>query len=332
MANPQTGNGFIKIANELWDAMKKYRFPSEEMSCLIVVFSKTDGWNKPKANISLSCFVKETGMAKPSVCRALKSLKNKNIIIVTKKGKTTEYQLQKNYETWQPLTKKLTTKKQKSLTNSLTTIEKKQKARLTNSLIKINEVVNLPHESLTNSLIPLLSNKDTLKDKDILQRNTVNSKKRVDVTHKKPNNHELIVYEKNKKAQDTNILSLVLNFIEYTTTTFNSNAPKKTQSLIDSSYDTIDKLIRIDMFSFEYLCNVLRWSCKDDFWNRQILSLSGLRKKSKNGMTKFQNVANAYSKEVQTTGIPELDKKVEDGIFSADTAANVHNLSNWSSK
>jgi hypothetical protein len=73
-------------------------------------------------------------------------------------------------------------------------------------------------------------------------------------------------------------------------------APKKTDSLILNSADTVDKLIRLDGFTLEYITAVLEFGMNDDFWKGNIYSLAALRKKSKNDLTKFQNIANAYER------------------------------------
>ena len=91
------------------------------------------------------------------------------------------------------------------------------------------------------------------------------------------------------------IISFSQDFIDYTKTEKGSLAPNG-KNLLKNSADTIDKIIRLDDFSFEYIGVVIKWAVKDDFWSNNILSLHGLRKKSGNGLTKFQNIANGYEK------------------------------------
>jgi len=93
----------------------------------------------------------------------------------------------------------------------------------------------------------------------------------------------------------TDIISFSQDFIDYTKTEKGSLAPNG-KNLLKNSADTIDKIIRLDDFSFEYIGVVIKWAVKDDFWSNNILSLHGLRKKSGNGLTKFQNIANGYEK------------------------------------
>ena len=110
MANPQTEDGFTKIANEIMDALCRYRIPGEERQVLDVIFRKTYGWNKRSDNISLTQFAEATGISKPHVVRAIQSLLSKKVIVVTKKGNdpTHVYEFNKDYESWKPLPKKVT--------------------------------------------------------------------------------------------------------------------------------------------------------------------------------------------------------------------------------
>ncbi len=63
-----------------------------------------------------------------------------------------------------------------------------------------------------------------------------------------------------------------------------------TESQVNNGYDTVEKLIRIDKQSIETIKDVLRLAIKDEFWSRQVITLSGLRNMGKNGLTKFANM------------------------------------------
>ncbi len=54
--------------------------------------------------------------------------------------------------------------------------------------------------------------------------------------------------------------------------------------------DALDKLNRLDGYTFKEIENSISWAKKDEFWNRQIISLASLRKTSKNGVSKFRNM------------------------------------------
>jgi phage replication O-like protein O len=118
MASPQIENGYTRIANEIMEALAKIRIPGEARQVLDAVFRKTYGWNKREDKISLSQFEKMTGLARPSICRAIKKLLIMNIIeksgnsksLFTKRGndKISVYSIQKNHNDWLTLTKTLT--------------------------------------------------------------------------------------------------------------------------------------------------------------------------------------------------------------------------------
>ena len=89
------------------------------------------------------------------------------------------------------------------------------------------------------------------------------------------------------------IQDLVINFYDYQYQHF----PKQLRmyktskdKLVADSAQVIDKLIRIDGYTLDEVKLTLQSAVKDDFWQKQIISLKGLRKRSKNGNTKFDNI------------------------------------------
>ena len=54
--------------------------------------------------------------------------------------------------------------------------------------------------------------------------------------------------------------------------------------------DEIRKLIMIDGYTLPVIRNVLHWAVEDDFWQKNIIRLTGLRVKKPNGNIKFKNV------------------------------------------
>jgi len=125
MSTPQLENGFVRIATEIIEALMAYRLPGEQMQCLLVIIRKTYGFNKKMDMISNSQFVGATGMAKPSICRAINGLVDKNIVYKNANNYIPSYQFNKNYKTWKVLTKKLTVNKKVNqvLTKKLPTID-----------------------------------------------------------------------------------------------------------------------------------------------------------------------------------------------------------------
>lgn len=108
--SPQTENGHVRIATELWEALYKIRVPGEQMQVLLFIIRKTYGWGKKTDGIPLSQFVEATGISKTHIIRAINGLADKNMIVVTKKGNRNwnEYGFIKHYSKWKPLPKKVT--------------------------------------------------------------------------------------------------------------------------------------------------------------------------------------------------------------------------------
>jgi len=118
MANPQKENGHIDIANEIADKLCSYRLSGEEWQVLWVILRKTYGWQKKEDWISLSQFATLTLIKKPNIVRALKKLTDKNIVIKkdnavinTDNANGSYYAFNKDYDSWKPLSKKITLSK-----------------------------------------------------------------------------------------------------------------------------------------------------------------------------------------------------------------------------
>jgi phage replication O-like protein O len=96
MANPQKENGTTQIANEIMDALCRFRIPGEVRQIIDVIIRKTYGWNKKSDWVANSQIVEMTGMLKGNVSRGLsKAITNKLVIKSDNKLK-----LNKNYEEW----------------------------------------------------------------------------------------------------------------------------------------------------------------------------------------------------------------------------------------
>jgi len=110
MANPQIENGHTKIANEIMEALSKINLSPYEMRVLLVIMRKTYGWGKKSDKIPLSQIVEITGIAKPNVSRAMKSLVSRSIVISSDNKRIG---VNKNHDQW--LSVAITPKKDKKL-------------------------------------------------------------------------------------------------------------------------------------------------------------------------------------------------------------------------
>ncbi len=129
MANPQTENGFTQIANELLEALGRIRIPGEARQVLDVIVRKTYGFGQKEDAIALSQLCKHTGLNKPAVCRGLAKLRMMNLIIEKDNDIANIRRINKDYDTWKPLSKKIThyRKRESALSKKRHTIETFQK-------------------------------------------------------------------------------------------------------------------------------------------------------------------------------------------------------------
>lgn len=142
MRTPQLENGYTQIANELLDALAKFRIPGEQRQILDFIIRKTYGYKKKEDRISNSQFCEGTGLKKGNVARAVKALiekkvviKSDNSVIKSDNKIIPSYRFNKNYSEWvklskkQPVIKKATTvikSDNKTLSKVMDTKEKKE--------------------------------------------------------------------------------------------------------------------------------------------------------------------------------------------------------------
>lgn len=96
MADVQIEDGYTKIANELLEAISKVNLSSYELRIIMAIMRKTYGYSKKQDYISLSQLEDITGIKSCHVCRTLKKLKEKNMLV----GNGHCHGIQKDYELW----------------------------------------------------------------------------------------------------------------------------------------------------------------------------------------------------------------------------------------
>ena len=108
MANPQTEDGHVDIANEIIEHLAQIRLSGEEVQVLWVIFRKTYGWHKKADAISLGQFSEMTGLSRQHVLRAIKKLLPKMVIGVSKNGNRNIniFEFNKDFDQWRVLPKK----------------------------------------------------------------------------------------------------------------------------------------------------------------------------------------------------------------------------------
>ena len=143
MASPQLEDGYVQIANEIWEQLARIRIPGESMQVLLVIIRKTYGFHKKEDWISLSQFVESTGINKQNISRAISKLSSMNLINVIKKDNDyhARYCFNKNYDTWKPLSKKIKTfikKDKEPLSKKITTKYNSTKDNITKNIMGKN--------------------------------------------------------------------------------------------------------------------------------------------------------------------------------------------------
>ncbi len=74
MANPQTENGFTRLADELLDALIRYPFTKRQYKVLLAVIRKTYGFQKLEDDIPAPQLAAMTGLDRANVIRAINEL------------------------------------------------------------------------------------------------------------------------------------------------------------------------------------------------------------------------------------------------------------------
>ncbi|HID99981.1 MAG TPA: replication protein, partial [Thiotrichaceae bacterium] len=87
MASPQLENGYVRIANELVEALARTHLSSHESQILWALWRKTYGWHKKSDRISLAQFATATGLRKDVCSRTLTRLIERKIIDKNVNGK-----------------------------------------------------------------------------------------------------------------------------------------------------------------------------------------------------------------------------------------------------
>jgi len=96
MADPQIEDGYTKIANELLEQISRVNLSSYELRVLMAIIRKTYGFNKKEDYISLSQLAEITGIRDNNICRTLKKLKAKNMVVSNGHVQG----IQKDYDKW----------------------------------------------------------------------------------------------------------------------------------------------------------------------------------------------------------------------------------------
>lgn len=180
MANPQKEDGFVSIANELFDALCRTRINGEARQIFDAVCRKTYGYGKKEDRISTSQFMEMTGLKAQAVHKARKKLIDMNMITITQKGNTQvlTYSIQKDYEQWKLLPKKVTvTQKGKGCyPKRLRTVTQKGNKLLPKKLYTIDnkQIDNSQKKEIQSLAMEIISNHPRIADKKASLSSVIN--------------------------------------------------------------------------------------------------------------------------------------------------------------
>lgn len=91
---------YTKVPNYLIEAIMNYGFNTTEHNIIWFIIRLTYGWNREKALISYGALSKKLGCDIRYIKRLIKRLKNNQVILIEKVGKTNLIGLNKDYKFW----------------------------------------------------------------------------------------------------------------------------------------------------------------------------------------------------------------------------------------
>jgi phage replication O-like protein O len=104
VASPQKENGFTPVAHELAKAISQARLGPAERAIWDCIAHYTYGWSRRSAQISRKQFAEWTGYSERQVGRCLQLLGRAKMVWSDKGTRPTTWGVQKDYETWVPMT------------------------------------------------------------------------------------------------------------------------------------------------------------------------------------------------------------------------------------
>lgn len=111
------------------------------------------------------------------------------------------------------------------------------------------------------------------------------------------NNKDITNKEEEKRVIPSEIIKSIESFYEYMVTKYTSRYPNwedRKSAQIKRDAEVFDKLIRLDGFEKNKIEKVISFAVRDEFWCKNLLHLSSLRNKGKNGAIKFVNILTEY--------------------------------------
>ncbi len=280
MANPQKENGYTALANELVERLAKLDISGSESRVLLTIWRKTYGFQKKSDAISLSQFKDMTCLSVRTIIRATQDLEAKKMIYVDRvmddgAKMTNVYHFVKDYDKWVVTSVSLQSKVRR---------EKgaKREAKRRGSVKRVTR-------SKGSDTHPQSS--DTLSQKVV----THNAKKVKSVSHTKEK--EITKERKGRKSATTDDSPIIkftpkdMEVVEMFIVLIQKNFPAWVmRGNKDTWAEDINKLNRIDGYTYEQIEYMIKWVQKDGFWAKNILSGKKLREKFNDLVPKLKEI------------------------------------------
>lgn len=100
MGNPQIEDGYVRIANELFDAILMSRLSGRQLKVLLAILRKTYGFNKKSDEIGLSQLRDMTNLDRSNISGTINELAAMNVIFVSGGHNARVISINKKYQTW----------------------------------------------------------------------------------------------------------------------------------------------------------------------------------------------------------------------------------------
>jgi phage replication O-like protein O len=102
--DPQIENGYLKVANELAEAMYQHNFSATESRIIWYIIRRTFGYNKTWARITVKEWEEATRLKSTHIYRTLRRLQDRNIVTWDGHKKKRRIRIQKHYKKWKDVT------------------------------------------------------------------------------------------------------------------------------------------------------------------------------------------------------------------------------------
>jgi phage replication O-like protein O len=160
--NANQDRNFTQIPNKIMEALWRIKLTPTATNILYIIIRFTYGYNRKSHNIPNKKFQELTGIKKPNITRAIKSLENQNIIIVIRKNRANVfYSINEDVNNWkhEDLLSKMTTTDVENdndlLSKSITTDVENDNDLLSKS---ITTVIEIDNKLLSKSITTVIEN------------------------------------------------------------------------------------------------------------------------------------------------------------------------------